>query len=45
MIGCSYLFEGFIHCILTKLFALLIAFSLHKLVKSIEIAFLLKIGN
>jgi len=30
---------------MTKLSALLIAFSLHKLVESIEIVFLLKFGN
>jgi len=36
---------GFIHYIMTKLFALLIAFPLHELVESIEITFLLKFGN
>jgi len=38
-------FGSFIHSIMTKLFALLIAFSWHELVKSIDIAFLLKFGN
>jgi len=38
-------FGCFIHSIITKLSALLIAFSLHKLVESIKIAFLLKFGD
>jgi len=44
IVGANW-FEGFIHSIMTKLSTLLIVFSLHELVESIEIAFLLKFGN
>jgi len=39
------LFGGFILYIMTKLYAHLIAFSLHELVELIEIAILLKFQN
>jgi len=44
IVGANW-FGGFIHSMMTKLSALLVAFSLHELVESIEIAFLLKFGN
>jgi len=44
IVGANW-FGGFIHCILMKLYVLLIAFSLNELVELIEIAFLFKFGN
>jgi len=38
-------FGGFVHGIMTKCYAFLIAFSFHELVETIDVVFLLKFGN